>query len=234
MNRQQTTQGIVLRRTVFGEADRIIIFLTPDHGKVRVMAKGVRKSKAKLAGSVELFGVSDISFIPGRGELNTLTSARLRQNFGHIIKDTARTQAGFEVITLINKATEDNPGPEYFDLLDGTLAGLDDQSVPPELTLLWFCLQLLKLAGHAPDLRQDTSGAPLSPDITYDFDTEAMRFAKPAVGRDGQYNANHIKFLRLALAAAHPAPLVKINGAAELVQQLQQLLTNMLRQYVKV
>lgn len=234
MNRQLATQGVVLRRTDFGEADRIITFLTPDHGKVRTMAKGVRRSKAKLAGSVELFGVSDISFIPGRGELNALTSARLQEYFGNIIKDAGRTQAGFDVISLVNKATEDNPGREYFELLTVTLAGLDDQSVPPELTLLWFRVQLLKLAGHAPDLRQDTAGAPLDPESTYDFDVDAMRFARPANGRTGQYGANHIKFLRLALAAAQPAPLAKITNAVGLISELQPLPLDMLRQYIRV
>jgi DNA repair protein RecO (recombination protein O) len=66
------TNGIILARTNYGEADRIITFLTPDHGKVKVIAKAVRKSKSKLAGGIELFSISQISFIIGRGEINTL------------------------------------------------------------------------------------------------------------------------------------------------------------------
>ncbi|MDO8591465.1 MAG: DNA repair protein RecO, partial [bacterium] len=71
MNRY-VTQGIVLSRTDFGEADRILTFLTNDHGKVRAIAKGVRKSKSKLAGGIELFSISDLTLIIGRGEINTL------------------------------------------------------------------------------------------------------------------------------------------------------------------
>jgi DNA repair protein RecO (recombination protein O) len=52
------TKGIVLTRTDYGEADRILHFLTPDQGKIAGIAKGVRKSKSKLAGGIELFSVS--------------------------------------------------------------------------------------------------------------------------------------------------------------------------------
>ena len=61
------TQAIVLRRTDFGEADRIINFLTPDRGKISGLARGVRKQKSKLAGGIELFSVSDITYLVGRG-----------------------------------------------------------------------------------------------------------------------------------------------------------------------
>jgi len=46
------THGIVLARTDFGEADRILTFLTPDNGKVKAIAKGVRKQKSKMAGGI--------------------------------------------------------------------------------------------------------------------------------------------------------------------------------------
>lgn len=58
------TSGIVLNRINFGEADRILTVITPDQGKLSLIAKGVRKEKSKLAGGIELFSVSNISFIP--------------------------------------------------------------------------------------------------------------------------------------------------------------------------
>src|SRR5580765_2280386 len=101
---QVATQGIILTRTDYAEADRIITFLTPDHGKLKAIAKGVRKAGAKLAGAVELFGISDISFVIGRGEISTLTSARLIRNYGNIVKDINRTTAAYEFLKIINKA----------------------------------------------------------------------------------------------------------------------------------
>jgi DNA repair protein RecO (recombination protein O) len=71
---QLQTRGIILSRTDFGEADRILTVLTPQQGKLRLMAKGVRKIKSKLAGGIELFSVSDITYIRGKGELGTLIS----------------------------------------------------------------------------------------------------------------------------------------------------------------
>jgi DNA repair protein RecO (recombination protein O) len=75
------TKAIVLSRTDYGEADRILTFLTPHEGKLRLMARGVRKAKSKVAGGIELFSTSDISFLRGRGEIGTLISARLRKYY---------------------------------------------------------------------------------------------------------------------------------------------------------
>ena len=72
----ERTQAIVLRRTNFGEADRILTLLTP-LGQRGAMARGVRREKSKLAGGIELFGVSDVVLQQGKGDLATLTSARL-------------------------------------------------------------------------------------------------------------------------------------------------------------
>ncbi|HEX2615498.1 MAG TPA: DNA repair protein RecO, partial [Nitrososphaera sp.] len=60
--RRFRSDALVISRTNFGEADRILTFLTPNHGKVRGIAKGVRKPKSKLAGGIELFSVCDLLF----------------------------------------------------------------------------------------------------------------------------------------------------------------------------
>ena len=90
MNRT-ITRGIVLARTNYQEADRIITFITPDQGKLRVLAKGVRKSMSKMAGGIELFSISEIGFLKGRGELCMLTSTRLEKYFDTIVQDINRT-----------------------------------------------------------------------------------------------------------------------------------------------
>jgi DNA repair protein RecO (recombination protein O) len=78
------TQAIVLRRTNYGEADRILQLLTPE-GRRSVMARGVRREKSKLAGGIELFAISDVLLGEGKGELGILTSARLVHFYNHII-----------------------------------------------------------------------------------------------------------------------------------------------------
>ena len=75
MQKDIRTKAFVLRRTNFGEADRIINFLT-EQGVIACIAKGVRKEKSKLAGAVELFTLSEITVHAGRNnKLGVLTSA---------------------------------------------------------------------------------------------------------------------------------------------------------------
>src|SRR5215467_6436426 len=101
---QLNTSSIILARTDFGEADRILTLLTPDYGKLRLMAKGVRRVKSKLAGGIELFSVSDISLMRGRGDIGTLVSSRLVVHYRHIVEDIDRTMLGYELTRQLNRA----------------------------------------------------------------------------------------------------------------------------------
>jgi DNA repair protein RecO (recombination protein O) len=204
---QIITRGIVLSRTDFGEADRILTFLTPDQGKLRLMAKGVRRIKSKLAGGIELFSVSDITFIHGKRDIGTLISSRLQTHFGRIVQNIDRVQAGYEVIKLVNKNTEDEPESAYFDLLTTAFQALDN-AVAPELVHSWTVVQLLRIGGHAPNLQTDSRGSKLEAATKYNFDSDSMAFATAERGR---FAANHIKFLRLLFQTHSPAQLQNIS-----------------------
>ena len=228
---QTITSAIVLARTNYQEADRIMTLLTPDNGKLRVLVRGVRKSKSKLAGGVELFSVSEVGFIRGRGELATLTSARLTKHYGKIVRDIDRTMAGYEYIKLLNKVTEDAPEPEYFELLKQVLEALDDHSISLNLIKLWFYAQLLKLAGYAPNLLTDTVSQQLLPELTYQFTYDHMAFTCRS---DGQFGANHIKFLRLSFSNNRPRSLGKVQGIDDVVGPCLQLVQTILPQHIKI
>jgi DNA repair protein RecO (recombination protein O) len=232
MNRYNT-QGIVLSRTDFAEADRILTFLTRNHGKVRGIAKGVRKSKSKLAGGLELFSISELTLLIGRGEINTVMSARLIRHYGKIVKDLKRTELAYEVIRVTNTATEDATEPAYFDLLNSVLAALDDSELNPQLAFLWFNMQLLKLSGHSPNLQTDIAGQKLAPSETYNFYLDKMRFS-PRKSKDGKFNANHIKFLRVGFAAQRPHVLKRVKGASQLSSAAQPLIQTMLASFVRI
>ena len=229
--RQFTTQGIILTRTDFGEADRILTFITPDHGKIKAIAKSVRKSKAKLAGAIELFSVSELTIVVGRGEINTLISARLARHYGQIVKDIDRTNAAYEVLRILNKATEDKTEEAYFTLLDNALAGLNDVDIPSELTDLWFKMQLLKLTGHTPNLKTDEAGKKLSESQSYNFDYEKMRFTS---SENGEFNADQIKFLRLGFGNNSPKALSRITSVGELAKNSQQFVQTALQSHVRI
>jgi len=222
---QIVTEGIILGRTDYGEADRILTMLTPDQGKLRLMAKGVRRVKSKLAGGIELFSVSTITFVKGRGEIGTLVSTRLLQHYGTIVQDLNRTMLGYDLIKQTNKITEDEPGREYFDILNQAFEALDDAEIPRPLVRFWFSAQLLRLTGHNPNLQTDTAGQKLNPKEMYDFHFDQMCFA--AAPDRGRFSASHIKFLRLSFAA-HPAKtLAQVQGGIVLTEALAPLVSTM-------
>lgn len=204
------TNGIILARTNFQEADRIVTILTPNHGKLHVIAKGVRKQKSKLAGGIELFCVSELTVLPGRGEIHTLVSTRMATHYRHITTDIHRTMLGYEFLKRINRLTEDASGEEYYDLLQSTLAGLDETNLDLSLLELWFSMQLLKISGTSPNLTTNASGGELIATENYIFDYDAMAFASHS---SGPYDANCIKLLRLAVRTTYPIKLVKLSAS---------------------
>lgn len=222
--KQLLTKGIVLSRTDFGEADRIITVLTPDQGKLRLMAKGVRRVKSKLAGGIELFSISDITYLPGRGDIGTLVSTRLDMHYGNIIKDIDRVQLGYELIKQLNKATEDNPEEDYFHLLNESFEGLNNQNIDLELIKIWFQAQLLKLSGHTPNLQTDTEGRKLDAEQKYNFDIENMSFIDHQGGR---FDASHIKTLRLLFSGNSVLILSQIQGVQAVLKQCGVLIQAM-------
>lgn len=224
------TKGIVLSRTYYGEADRIVTVLTPSYGKLRLMARGVRKPKSKLAGGIELFSVSDLTFIEGKGEMGTLISSRLSQHYSQIVTNIERVQLGYGLIKMLNKATEDHPGPEYFDLLEQTLAGLNDSKIDTKLIKTWFGAQLLKLAGHSPNLKTDVNGEPLEATKSYNFDYEAMAFAPQP---KGTFKTGHIKALRL-LFSQNIKQLSQVKGLLEALTKLEPLIQNMAQIHIRL
>ncbi len=226
---QLTTQAIILSRTDYGEADRIVTLLTPHSGKIRLVAKGVKRMKSKLAGGIELFSVSTITYIKGRGELGTLISSRLETHYGHIVEDIGRTMAGYELIKKLNKVTEDQPETDYFVLLHKTFALLDDSSIPLAVVQWWFQVQLLRFDGHSPNLQVDTAGDKLTAGQTYNFDYTEMAFFP---SQNGAFTSDHIKLLRLAFAG-HSAPnLAQIKGAEGLLPEVVRLTQTMLNVYI--
>lgn len=221
---QILTTGIVLSRTDYGEADRIITLLTPDRGKVRVIGRGVRKLKSKLAGGIELFSVSDISYIPGRGEICTLVSTRLVNHYGHIVEDIDRVQLGYELIKTLNKATEDHPESEYFTLLEQAFQSLDDASIDIGFVRTWFEAQLLRLAGHMPNLQTDAGGNKLTAEDAYNFDFESMSFAAHP---EATFGVDHIKTLRLLFSTNQPQALARVQGMAQTILDVAPLIQTM-------
>lgn len=187
------TRAIVLRRTNFGEADRILHVLTPE-GKRSVMARGVRKEKSRLAGGIELFAICDIVITQGKGDIGILTSARLIQFYRHILEDYDTMQFAYEAVKQVGRASEMVDEPDWYDVLSEVLMGLDTLTIPRQLVQTWFYLRYAALLGHEMSLQHDTAGQPLQSEMRYMYDESEMGLRASPQGNIG---ADHIKLMRL-------------------------------------
>ncbi len=147
------TEAIVLRRSDFGEADRILTLYTPRFGKRRAIAKGVRKTTSRLAGHIELFTRVQLMLAEGRN-LDIVTQAQIVAPYRALREDLERISLAYYVAELLDKLTTDEEGqsPAY-PLLAETLDALDT-AARPELAVRRFELRLLALVGYRPYLFQ--------------------------------------------------------------------------------
>jgi DNA repair protein RecO (recombination protein O) len=213
--RQFRTRGIVLRRVNYGEADRIITFLTPDYGLVGAMVKGVRKQGSKLAGGIELFSESDLTFVKGKGDLDHLISSRLITHYRHIINDYQRVELGYDAIAVIERAARHMNEGQFYVLLVTVFEGLDDSATEPSLVEGWFKLNLLRILGQQPNLTHDTSGAKLQSNQTYTLLPDDGAFAASS---HGDITAEHIKAWRV-MVTSRLVQARKISGVSQAIAQ---------------
>ena len=147
------TEAIVLKRSDFGEADRLLTFYTPGMGKARAIAKGVRKLTSRKRGHVELFTHSQLLIARGRS-LDIVTQAETIHAFRPLREDLLRTTYAYYSAELVDLFVEEGiENRPLFDLLLGMLGWLGDAS-DLDLTTRFFELRLLSLLGYRPQLFQ--------------------------------------------------------------------------------
>lgn len=207
MAESERLKAIVLRRTDYTEADRVLQLLTPK-GRRAVIAKGVRRERSKLAGGIELFALCDVVVRSGRGELGLLTSARLSAFYRHILEDYERMQFAYTALKLVAAASENIDEPEWFYVLSQTLEQLNELTVNRQLVETWFYVQYAGLLGDELNLRSDVTGNPLSAEKRYMYDVSEKGLR---LSEQGDLAAEHIKLLRL-IQAKPLAAVVQIGG----------------------
>ena len=150
-DRTYRTEAIVLRRSDFGEADRLLTLFSADRGKTRAIAKGARKPQSRKTGHVELYMRSKFLVAEGR-DLDIVTQAELIEAYPGLREDLVRaTYAGYAVELLDRFTVDDDPHRDIYDLLALALATLDETE---ELLLFarFYELRLLSLTGFQPRL----------------------------------------------------------------------------------
>ncbi|OLR95409.1 DNA repair protein RecO [Actinokineospora bangkokensis] len=148
--------GVVLRVQKLGEADRIITLVTRQHGKVRAVAKGVRRTTSRLGARVEPFAHVDVQFYTGR-TLDVITQVQTLDAFGAgIVGDYQRYTAACAVLETADRmsAEEGEPVLRLYLLVTGALRALADGTRDPSLVLDAFLLRALAFAGWSPALAE--------------------------------------------------------------------------------
>jgi DNA repair protein RecO (recombination protein O) len=145
-------EGVVLRTQKLGEADRIVTLLTREHGKVRAVAKGVRRTSSRFGARLEPFMHVDCQFAEGRS-LDIVTQAETLGPYGATISaDYPTYTAGTAMLETCERlsAEEGHPSVQQYLLLVGALRALAEGDRDPRLILDSFLLRSLAVAGYAP------------------------------------------------------------------------------------
>jgi DNA repair protein RecO (recombination protein O) len=147
-------RAVVLRQHKLGEADRIVTLLTRDHGLVRAVAKGVRRTRSKFGARLEPFAHIDVQLHPGRN-LDIVTQVQAIDAFAvDIVSDYGRYTCACAVLETAERLAgeEHAPVPALHRLTVGALRAVADGGRPRELVLDAYLLRAMGIAGWAPAL----------------------------------------------------------------------------------
>lgn len=149
-------RAVVLRQHKLGEADRIVTLLTRDHGLVRAVAKGVRRTRSKFGSRLEPFAHIDVQLHPGRN-LDIVTQVVSIDAFAtDIVSDYGRYTCACAVLETAERLAgeEHAPAPALHRLTVGALRAVADDTRPRELVLDAYLLRAMGIAGWAPSLTE--------------------------------------------------------------------------------
>ncbi|MDG2428401.1 MAG: DNA repair protein RecO [Acidimicrobiales bacterium] len=143
--------GVVLRTWRLGEADRIVVLLTAEHGKVRAVAKGVRKTRSKFGGRLEPTSHVAVQLHRGRGDLDIVTQAETLDRFEGLRLDAERFADASSLLEAVDVVALDrDPDRDRYQMLVGGLRTLEEH--PAALVVPAFLLKLLAHEGLGPEL----------------------------------------------------------------------------------
>ncbi len=146
-------QGVVLRSMKLGEADKIVTVMTQGSGKVRGVAKGIRKTTSRFGARLEPFTHVSLMVYRGRGSLDTISQAEIVSPFMAIRSDLGLFAAGETMLEAVDKVAQEHEGNvRLFMLLLSGLRALDADPADPTAVAESFLLKLLSLSGFHPSL----------------------------------------------------------------------------------
>lgn len=166
-----TTLGIIIRRSDFGEADRILTIVTPFKGKIKVVAKGVRRITSRRGGNVELLNLAKLHIFQGKG-MPILTEAESIETFPKIKSNLTLTTYASHIIEIANRfLPEEQANPATYNLLITSLGLLETN--PRQIFIRAFEVKFLTVLGYW-GLEQIEAGGKIR-DILRDLQTKSWK-----------------------------------------------------------
>ena len=158
---------VVLRTHKLGEADRIVTLLSRRHGKIRAVAKGVRRTSSRFGARLEPFMVADVQLYTGRS-LDIVQQAESLGSYGaDIALHYDRYTAASAMVETADRLSEAEAGPQQYLLLVGGLRSLSRGEHAARSILDSYLLRVMALSGWAPALSECARCATLGPHDTF-------------------------------------------------------------------
>jgi DNA repair protein RecO (recombination protein O) len=146
-------QGIVLRGIKLGESDRIVTVFTQSQGRLRGVAKGIRKPKSRFGGRLDAFTHVDLQLYRGRGDLDVITQAEIIDRPRRVRDDYPAFCAASAMADVVDRTTPEREGNvRVFVLLKSALRALEAGAADPSLMAYAFLAKLSSVSGHHPTL----------------------------------------------------------------------------------
>lgn len=170
--REISDEAVVLRTFKSGEADRVVVLWTRHHGKVRVLAKGVRKTTSRMGATLETLAYVIVDLVKTRGEFYVARHVQHRERLATLRSSYTRISAGYAVVEAVDAIPADGvPDEAIFDLLVRVLVTLDDDTFDPTLVPASFYFRLLALDGSEPVVDACVNCGKSGPLVSFDAPT---------------------------------------------------------------
>lgn len=233
-----TTPGIIVRKTNVGEADRIFTILTQERGKIRALAKSVRKARAKLSPWLDMFAVNDLELTEGKNfyiitGVSTFGEKRLT------IDNLSRIGTMYYLCELVDRLIEEGQAmPGLFELMFETMRELKNTEISDLIVKSSFEIKLLTTLGFAPELHHDIrTGLELNPSQPMYFSTRLGGIFQGDVLTADEYadeiSVNAIKLLRL-LQRYPIAEVAEVQIGEDVVNEVSALLSDFVAHILEV
>jgi DNA repair protein RecO (recombination protein O) len=224
------TQAIVLRQRRLGEADKIVTLFCSHHGKVDAVAKGVRRTKSRLAGHIEPLTLGTYLLAEGR-DLDIVTQAETLDAFPQLRAELERLSRGLYCAELVDRLTplrsEGNP---IYRLLQETLTVLAGES-RLDLAVRRFEMQLLDQLGYRPSLETCAACDRRLEPVTNLWSAAAGGVLGPecsGAAPGTMLSVNGLKVLRMLQRASY-AEAARVRLSPELAAEVEGCLAELLR-----